>query len=207
MIAGFAAGLAVAALQSVTTWPLIRAAESFEIHPPHDHDHGAAQEEDAPPPVALTVLADVLTGVGFGLLLTGGFALSGATIDAKRGAVWGAAGFAAFAAAPALGLLPSPPGAVEAELVARQLWWVLTAVCTAAALALIAFRRSWIAIAIAVALLVAPHIVGAPKVMTDSNLPEALEWRFAAASLGTTLVFWLLLGTLAGWISARFNRA
>ena len=185
---------------------MIRAAESFEVHPPHDHD-GAAHEEDAPPPIALTVLADVLTGVGFGLLLTGGFALSGARVDWKRGAVWGAAGFAAFAAAPALGLLPSPPGAAEAELAARQLWWVLTAACTAAALALLAFHRSWIAIAIAVVLLAAPHVVGAPKAMTDSNLPEALEWRFAAASLGTTLVFWLVLGTLAGWITARFNRA
>jgi predicted cobalt transporter CbtA len=41
--------------------------------------------------------------------------------------------------------------------------------------------------------------------MTDSNLPEALEWRFAAASLGTTLVFWLVLGTLAGWITARLE--
>ena len=153
------------------------------------------------------MLADVLAGVGFGLLLTGGFAISGATLGWKRGAIWGAAGFTAFALSPALGLLPSPPGAAEADLVARQLWWVLTAACTAAALWLIAFRRDWIAIAIAVALLIAPHVVGAPKAMTDSNLPEALEWRFAAASLGTTLVFWLVLGTLAGWITARFERS
>jgi predicted cobalt transporter CbtA len=37
-------------------------------------------------------------------------------------------------------------------------------------------------------------------------VPEALEWRFAAASLGTTLVFWVVLGALAGWITARFMR-
>jgi cobalt transporter subunit CbtA len=185
---------------------LIRAAESFEVQPPHDHDGDTAHdEEDTPPPIALTILADVLTGVGFGLLLTGGFAISGVQVDWKRGAVWGAAGFAAFALAPALGLLPSPPGAAEAELVPRQLWWILTAVCTAAALWLIAFRRAALFIALAGALLVLPHLVGAPKAMTDSNLPEALEWRFAAASLGTTLVFWLVLGTLAGWITARLE--
>jgi cobalt transporter subunit CbtA len=185
---------------------LIRAAESFEVHPPHDHD-AAHEEEDAPPPAALTILADVLTGIGFGLMLTGGFAISGARVDWRRGALWGAAGFAAFALAPAVGLLPSPPGAAEAALVPRQLWWVLTAACTVGALWLIAFRRTTLFIAIAIALLVLPHIVGAPKALTDSNLPEALEWRFAAASLGTTLAFWLVLGTLAGWMYERLERS
>ena len=176
------------------------------MHPPHDHVAGAADEDDAPPPAALTVLADVLTGVGFGLLLAGGFAAAGVRVDGKRGALWGAAGFVAFALAPALGLLPSPPGAAEAELVPRQLWWVLTAVCTASALALFAFRRATLFSVIAVVLLALPHVIGAPPALTDSNLPEALEWRFAAASLGTTLVFWLVLGALAGWMYARLDR-
>lgn len=149
----------------------------------------------------------MLTGVGFGLLLTGGFAISGAWVDWKRGALWGAAGFAAFALAPAFGLLPSPPGAAEAELVPRQLWWVLTATCTAGALWLIAFRRTTPFIAIAIVLLVLPHLIGAPKALTESNLPAALQWRFAAASLGTAAVFWAVLGVTAGWMYRRLDRA
>jgi cobalt transporter subunit CbtA len=205
LVAGAIAGLAAAAIQSVTTWPLIRAAETYET-PHHDHD-GAIEEEDAPPAAALTVLTDVLAGIGYALLLAGGIVLSGARVDAARGALWGLAGFAAFSLAPALGLPPEPPGAAEADLAARQLWWALTAACTAAGLALIAFRRNWIAIAAAVALIVVPHIVGAPAPEGASTVPPDLARKFVVASLGSSAIFWLVLGVATGWITERFNRA
>ena len=199
--AGAIAGLGAAAIQAVTTWPLIRQAETF-ASPHHDHD-GAAEEEDAPPAVALTVLADVLAGVGYALLLAGGIALSGVRIDAARGALWGLAGFAAFSLAPALGLPPEPPGAAAADLASRQLWWALTAAATAAGLALIAFGRNWIAIAVAVAVIVAPHVIGAPAPEGASTVPADLARKFVAASLGSSAVFWLVLGIATG---AIYNR-
>jgi cobalt transporter subunit CbtA len=209
LIAGAAAGLVSAALQSVTTWPLIREAEKFETGSGHAHDHGSAPDAAAPSEatrVALTVLTDVLAGIGFALLLAGGFALADAAVDARSGAVWGMAGFAAFSLAPSLGLPPQPPGAAEADLAARQLWWVATATCTAGALWLIAFRRGAVALGAAIALIVVPHLVGAPQPTGESTVPAALASRFAAASLVTAAVFWGVLGATAGWIYGRFAR-
>ena len=199
LVAGAIAGLVAAAIQSVTTWPLIRAAETYEA--PRSHEHDA--EVDAPPAVALTVLTDVLAGVGYALLLAGGIALSGVRVDAALGALWGLAGFAAFSLAPALGLPPEPPGAAEGDLAARQLWWALTAASTAAGLWLIAFRRNWIATGAAVALIVVPHIVGAPAPEGASTVPPDLARKFVVAALGSSAAFWLVLGVATGWV---FNR-
>src|SRR5205807_3047641 len=97
-----------------------------------------------------TVLADVLAGIGFAFLLAGGVALAqlrGYPVDARRGLIWGAAGFAVFALAPAIGLPPELPGMQAAALVARQEWWLMTAAATALGLGLLVFvpqRVVWV---------------------------------------------------------------
>ena len=81
----------------------------------------------------------------------------------------------------------------------RQLWWIGTVVATAAGLALIFLRKSPALAALGVALLVLPHLVGAPQPAShESPIPEGLHHRFVVAVTITNLVFWALLGTLAG---------
>ena len=205
LIAGVLAGLVSAAVQSVTTWPLIRAAERYEAPAAAAHDHAAQGGPGEVERVALTVLTTVLAGIGFGLMLAGAIALSGRAVEAREGVLWGAAGFAAFALAPALGLPPEPPGAAEADLAARQGWWLATALSTAAALWLVAFRRNPVAIAAAVGLILLPHVVGAPHAAGGGTVPAEIASRFAAASLVAAAAFWAVLGYATGAIAARFT--
>src|SRR5262245_24535562 len=91
------------------------------------HAHAAAAVAPVEPPspwrAVLTTIATTLTSIGFALLLSGAFAVSGRAVDAGEGLLWGLAGFAAFALAPAFGLPPELPGSVAAELLPRQIWW------------------------------------------------------------------------------------
>jgi cobalt transporter subunit CbtA len=117
---------------------------------------------------------------------------------------WGLAAFAVFTLAPGLGLPPELPAMPAAELGARQAWWVATALCTAGGLALLVYGRSVLAVIAGVALLVAPHIAGAPQPLShDSPIPETLHHSFVVAVVMTTLVFFMLLGGLTGYFRRR----
>src|SRR5947199_99021 len=107
----------------------------------------------------------VIYRIGFALVLIGGVALArlgGYTIDARRGLIWGAAGFVVFALAPAIGLPPELPGMEAAALVARQQWWFLTAAATAGGLGLIIFAKPAALRVVGIVLIVLPHLIGAP---------------------------------------------
>ena len=217
LIAGTAAGLFAAGLQHLRLIPLIAAAEVYEAAGAHaGHQHGqqesaAAEWEPAPglERTGYTVLADVLAGIGFALLLAGGVALArlrGYPIDARRGLIWGAAGFLVFALAPAIGLPPELPGMQAAGLIARQEWWLLTAAATALGLGLVVFARQPVLRVIGAAILVLPHLVGAPIAPHGASaLPAELAAEFATASLATAALFWLLLGGISGWLYRRFE--
>jgi cobalt transporter subunit CbtA len=154
-----------------------------------------------------TTIATMLTAVGFALLLTGAFAMSGHDVDMREGLLWGLAGFATFALAPAFGLPPELPGSVAAELVARQIWWIGTAVATASGLALMVFLRAPWAVLIGVALLIAPHLIGAPQPPDGTGVvPPELAASFAARSLVVNAVFWALLGLATGALYERLGR-
>jgi cobalt transporter subunit CbtA len=152
----------------------------------------------------LTALSDLLAGVGFALLLVAGMTLRGAEPTPAAGLVWGLAGYASVMLAPALGLPPALPGAAVAPLGARQLWWLGTVGATAAGLGLLAFAPRWIK-PIGLALLAAPHAVGAPVPPLDAPelLPSALAARYVAAVLVTGAAFWAALGTACGWLLRR----
>lgn len=173
------------------------------------HDHSAPNMGDAAPlwrPV-FTTIATTLTAIGFGLLLTGAFAVSGREVDMHEGLLWGLAGFATFALAPAFGLPPELPGSVAAELVARQIWWVAATAATAAALALVVFVRAPWAVLIGVTLLIAPHLVGAPQPPEGSGVvPPELAATFAARSIVVNAMFWALLGLATGALYKRLGR-
>lgn len=108
------------------------------------------------------------------------------------GALWGLAGFAVFCLAPTLGLPPELPGTAAAELGQRQSWWVGTAAATALGLAMLVFARHWLLKVAGAALLVVPHVIGAPQPEVHQSLaPETLEAQFKIASWVTNAVFWL----------------
>jgi cobalt transporter subunit CbtA len=213
LVAGSLAGLAAAALQRIEIVPLIMRAEGYETANAPVGGHGLMGSPWEPAAgferAAYTVIADVLAGIGFGLLLTGTIALAasrGMAVDARRGVVWGAAGFAVFTLAPALGLPPELPGMAAAGLAQRQTWWLTTAVATAAGLGLIVFSPRRLPRCVGVVLLLLPQVLGAPEpARISSPVPNLLEARFVVASLTAAALFWLLLGGLSGWLYRRLD--
>lgn len=207
LIAGSLAGLVLTAAQAVRALPLIRQAEVYESAAEAQaghHDEGWQPEGAAR--FAYTLLANLLAGIGFALLLVAGFAFFPPAVW-WHGLVWGLGGFAAFALAPSLGLPPEPPGSVHAPLLARQLWWLFAAAGTALGLGLIAFAPHWAGKALGVVALALPHLLGAPAPPPETAaVPEALARQFARASLLSSLVFWFVLGPLAAWLFGRLVR-
>ena len=175
--------------------------------PGHVHDAPAWAPREGLERTFFTVLSNVVTGVGGALILLGLFALRGRPVDWRAGLWWGLAAFVAVLVAPSLGLPPSPPGVPTADLAARQIWWTGTALSTASALALLAFgQRPWMA-ALALALIVSPHLVGAPQPAdVQTAVPAALTHQFMVAATVTSLCFWALLGALSGALYPRFLR-
>jgi cobalt transporter subunit CbtA len=221
-VAGAIAGLALTAIQHVSTVPLILKAETFEAKPApgaahepgshasgsHEHGPAAWAPADGIERIAYTALANVVGGIGLALLLLALSEAGGGLAGWRQGLLWGLGGFAAFTLAPSLSLPPELPGMPSADLLARQLWWVATVALTAGGLALIAFRRALWAAVLGIALIVAPHVVGAPHPASfDSPVPHELAQRFVAGVVVSGLLFWALLGGCAGFLRARLAPA
>src|SRR5262249_4940714 len=176
-------------LKRVTTTPLIRPAETYEQQSEaaaapaapatpsapgaqKEHDH-AAHAEGWKPAEGLsrffyTSVATIATAVGISFLLLAGMVFAGGAIDAPRGVGWANGGFGACWLARAAGLAPELPGSGAGELVARQIWWISTAIATAAALWAFLRLENVVVRLGAVVLLFLPHVIGAPH-------PHALE--------------------------------
>ena len=233
LLAALCAGLVTAAIQHFRVTPLILHAETFEGEGGHshgeqavvaDHEHAEGTPEHSHDAVAATVaepeewapqdgfertayttLATVLAAAGFALVIGAVSMFANIPITFASGFLWGMAGFLTFSLAPAYGLAPELPGMPAADLVARQLWWVGTALATGGAILLLAKTRANWAFAVAVALVFAPHIIGAPAAPDEASaVPAHLATEFAAITLGTSFVFWLLLGSLFGKFSDVF---
>jgi cobalt transporter subunit CbtA len=218
LLAGCLAGVLAAGLQTAVLQPLILKAETYEVAPmvhngvamamPAASAAGEAAAGEAMgwlSRTAITFVATVGAAVGYGLLLLAAMEGARARIDWRTGLIWGACGFAACGLAPAMGLAPALPGAAEGDLTLRQLWWIGTAMSTAAGLWL-ALRGTprWAAAAGAV-LLLAPHLIGAPAAAFSSTVPAELASLFTARSLATQSVLWLALGGFTGWFWSRGN--
>lgn len=217
LVAGALAGVLAWAAHQWRAVPLIVHAEWYEQAAPAQAAVPHAHESPAHPPTAegenpdegwrrhaRTFLTTIVTGIGYGFLLVGAIILSGRPMDARAGALWGAAGFVAFAAAPALGLPPELPGMAAAELGPRQAWWLVTAAASAGGIALIVFPRARLAKIAGAALMALPHLVGAPKVPpAPAYLPAELAAEFAVVSLLSAAAFWVALGALSGYLLAK----
>ena len=231
LIAGFVSGLALTAIQLGSSIPIIEFAETFEDgagalvdQPIHSHgesaqahDHGALNPsghepwapEDGIERALWTGVTNVLLGFGGGLLIAAGLVLHGLflgkQVNSLIGLAWGCAAFLSFSLAPALGLPPELPGTAAAALEARQVWWIGTALATATGLAMIAYCR-WIWMVAAIALLALPHVIGAPHpAVHESLVPAEVEEKFIIMAVGTSMIFWLSLGSLTGSLARRMN--
>jgi cobalt transporter subunit CbtA len=228
LFAGFAAGLFAALLHFAFVQKYILLGEQYEsgaaVHyqgvaaGAHDHsaadDHDHAEHDhgnDAPAGAlqrnGLTVLFFGLLYTAYALVLVAGIALArqfGHHVTARDGLFWGLAGFVCVHLAPALGFAPELPGTATAPLADRQLWWALTAICTAAGLALIGYGRKPVWIALAAVVLALPHLIGAPALEGFSGVaPPEVASAFAARSLAVGLIAWSVMGWLAGWFWDR----
>jgi cobalt transporter subunit CbtA len=218
--AGLAVCLAVSALQFVTTEPLILHAEEFEgasapdaatptpeAAAVHEHEEEEWGPADGLERTAYTVLANLVVGFAVSLMLLGGMAIKGDPIDARRGLLWGVAGFAAVSLLPGLGLPPELPGTPAADIYDRQLWWLGAAAASATGIGLLAFSRNWGLLLAGVVLLVAPHVIGAPAPPShDVSYPGALAGEFVVASMVVSAVLWSLSGLAAGWLHQRLSQ-
>jgi len=231
VFAGILGGLAVTAMQMMQVVPLILKAEAYETSTPvsapvsadHGHTHAQPHDHDAADDAAdgpdddplaafggserslVTLLVNLVMATGFALLLCAAFALRGGG-NIRQGLLWGAAGFLVFNLAPALGLPPELPGTYAAPLYERQAWWLGTIIATGSGLGLITLRREHLARLAGLALIVAPHLIGAPQPETHGgNVPPELAHQFIIAPLVTAGLFWLLLGALSGYFFKRLD--
>lgn len=237
LIAGVLAGLLATAVQSYRVVPLILEAELYEnaegghshgesvsdadshsdseTTANHPHEQAAiADEPEAWAPedgierVFYTAVSNILIGVAFAMLLTAAILLTNSSISARSGLIWGAAGFIIFVLAPNFGLPPELPGMDAADLIDRQLWWFSTVIATGAALYLFAFRAQPVWLLVGAVLIVAPHLYGAPMPEShESAVPSNLAAEFATATIVSSLLFWLALGGLLGWLVERAKTA
>ena len=217
-LVGLIVGVFVSVAQQFGTVRLISEAEVYEkaaeASPPltatesheataHEPSETAWEPANGLERTAFTVVINIATSIGFALILTGLFVLRGRPVGWREGLLWGLGGFLAVTIAPGLGLSPEPPGVLAAPLLDRQVWWIGTVLATAVGLALLALRPSPWAAAIALALFVVPHLIGAPRLSEQHSIvPEALSHQFVVAVTLTSLVSWALLG----WLSAVFYR-
>jgi cobalt transporter subunit CbtA len=227
-LAGLIVGVVISIAQFFGTVPLIQQSEVYERKagtPPAAHEHAGATQgqakdqdkahsherewepEDGFQRNAFTVGANILTAIGFALLLTGVYAIRGRQVTWREGLLWGLAGFVVFTAAPGLGLPPELPGMPVAPLTARQTWWIATAAATAGGLCLLAFRTAAWAAIVGLALIALPHLIGAPLAPeAHSEVPAALSHRFIVVVTLTSLLFWALLGVATSIAFGRISR-
>jgi cobalt transporter subunit CbtA len=209
LLAGVLAGLLLTAVQRIQVIPILLQAEVYEdnaahVHAnaddAHHHDAEAWKPENGWERTFYTAMANVSLAIGFALLLSAAMALRGGATSWRSGLLWGLAGYTIFFVAPALGLPPEVPGSEAAPLAERQLWWMLAVGGTSVGLALLLFARSTLMKILGVALLVVPHLIGAPQpAIHASTAPQELAHTFIFASALANAVLWLALGAFTGF--------
>ncbi len=156
---------------------------------------------------SLAFFVQFIVFVGWGLIMVAGFAVAdrfGRKVTVKDGLLWGIAGFTAVHMLPGIGLAPELPGTPAAELELRQLWWVTTVIAAVLGLALIAYGRGAIFVVVGLALLIAPHLIGAPRLDGYAGLaPPELSGEYVARSLAVSMAVWAVLGLAAGYFWNR----
>ena len=242
LLVGLIAGAVVTFAQTMDVIPIIQGAEEFEgaepepqateksggDHSDHDHSghhhHGSDGDEWAPEDgwerTTFTFIANAIVAMGFGLLLMSAMMASQKYSPLKLnteawwyGLVWGLGGFVITWAVPAIGMAPEIPLQAAADLGTRQLWWILTVVCTGAGLGVLIFSGAMWRWLVGPVLLAIPWLVGAPPHPEGPMFPdqpaeaaaalEALAAKFAGATAIANAVLWIVIGWLSAWSVRR----
>lgn len=235
LFVGLLSGIVLTVVQTWQVVPIIKSAEMYESedsgysHGNHDdaadisdHHHGAKEwtPEDSLERTVYTFLSNIITAIGFALLIMAAIVAanrlignSNIKLSWRHGLAWGTAGYLVFWLIPAIGMPPEIPLAATAPLEERQIWWVITAVCTAVGLAGLAFGKSpwrWVS----PLLLIVPFIIGAPHPGTEmfADQPanaalalEALAQQFIGATAIANAIFWIVLGLVSIWSVQRMK--
>jgi cobalt transporter subunit CbtA len=180
------------------------------VHGGEDHADIAADKAWSPSDglerTLATSVSTIGAAVGFAMMLLAGMIAAGVTVTPQSAVLWGVAGFFATGLAPSLGLPPGLPGGASADLVQSQIWWGATAAATALGIWLLFKPDGATRVVAALALIAAPHIIGAPQAAAfTSTVPAELAGHFASASLAVHAVLWVLTGALAGYFWTRMN--
>ena len=177
----------------------------------HSHSHGDGEAwapEDGFERSFYTFVSNLIAGVAFALILAAAVMFTGREITLGNGAIWGAIGFVIFSLAPAAGLSPELPGMPAADLAARQIWWWSTVIATALGIGLILLQGNLALKIVGAAVIAAPHVIGAPHPANlESAVPAGLAAEFAALTLASSALFWIVLGLAMGWLMTRQRAA
>lgn len=210
LVAGSLAGLLLFALQSWIALPLIHVAEGYEqaAEQAHTSDEGNPPDSQSLRRI-YTALGDVLVAIGFGLLLTGMYGLTG-RYGLLAGILWGLAGFVTFHLAPAAIVPPSLPALKLAPLSLRQGAWLVTVCFTAAGLSFLAFGKGSTRllglVCLSVPAILFRLIAPLPQFEISSAGLSSIERHFIVGVLGTSLLFWIFLGASSGYLFGTFHR-
>lgn len=211
LLAGLIAGVVVAAIQNISTTPLILAAEVFETA--KNHADRVSETVAAATPSALslsrllgTSVATMTISTGYALILLAAMLAAGDPIEPRRAALWGLCAFVATGLATGIGLAPQLPGAAETDLAGRQIWWLTTAFATAAGLFALTRFNSRPVLLLGIALLAAPHFATPVPATPESTVPAEIAAHFAAASLAVQALDWVLAGVLAATLFTLLQR-
>lgn len=208
LFAGAVAGLIAALLQLVFVQPVLLHAELYESGK-LVHFGGAAVSAHPVLPGfdplrdGLSVLFSALVYVGYAMIVVALMSLAeqnGHEVTAKKGLLWGLAGFITCQFAPGISLAPEVPGVASADLVQRQIWWFGTVAAAGVAMWLLAFKEGLAIYATVAALMLAPHLIGAPEPGSFTGpVPPEIGALFAARAFGVGLAAWVILGTCAAY--------
>ncbi|WP_083100705.1 CbtA family protein [Pseudophaeobacter leonis] len=208
LFAGAAAGVLTALLQLLFVQPVLLHAELYESGA-LVHFGGAAVSAQPELPGfdavrdGLSIVFTMLTYTGYAFVMVALMSMAegmGQAISARSGLLWGLAGFITFHLAPGFSLAPEVPGVAAADLLERQIWWTATVATAGIAMWLLAFGGTLLSYAIAIALLLIPHLVGAPGPSSFTGpVPTEIGALFAARAFGVGLAAWTLLGCFCGY--------
>ena len=225
-MAGLVAGCIVFVLHLTLLQPLITQAEIFEkvssskssenmvqdssqnsskpdTH--HVHDGSEWSPHDGIERSFYTLIAHIITAIAYSLLLVAGFAIYGRDVSLLQGLLWGGAGFLSFSFLPGLGLPAELPGATRADLMDRQLWWLMTAFLSIVGFLLIAFGKANLLRFSGGIVLTLPHIFGAPvdnSTMSGPSSPE-LAAKFVMLSLFVSVIMWIVISFMTAFFYMR----
>jgi len=239
VIVGLLSGIIYGLFQQLQLSPILYEAEQYEVkqqavagdshtaghhqsqdsHDHHQHDTNAWSPEDGSERIFWTMVANILTGISFALVMLSLMLLHNLKtnkpkLNAVRGLAWGIAGVLAIYVAPGLiGLQAEVPGTISLSYSLRQASWVISVIAALsgiAALYYLPLKYKGLGIIFAVT----PYFIFGTSLQTEHTFKNTNPAAIAAltdltqqfvimTAIGTAL-FFLVLGFASGYVVKRY---